>query len=116
MSFAYVVRIIIDDPSAFAAFVAWLRERHVADVCAAGRCAGEIVVVDVPKDAPRVVEARYRFASREAFAAYERDHAPRLRSDGIAELARLGLEPGRSASLTRTTGPIVEIAAAPPPA
>ncbi|HEY8079723.1 MAG TPA: hypothetical protein VIF62_36585, partial [Labilithrix sp.] len=74
----------------------WLRERHIADVCASGAESGELVVLDAS-----TVLVRYRFASREAFTAYERDHAPRLRAEGIAQLA------GAPALFTRTTGEIV---------
>ena len=47
----------------------------------------EIVEVDptdgaAPGDA-RCFEVRYHFPSREAFKAYERDHGPRLREEGM---------------------------------
>lgn len=83
------------------ALVAWLRDAHVGHVCDAGADDAEIVILDGDASAP-AVEVRYRFASREAFAAYERDHAPRLRAEGLAELERLGA----TASFTRTTGEI----------
>ncbi len=104
MAFAYTVRVVIEDARAFEGFVAWLRDTHVADVCAAGGCTGEVLVLDVAEGEPRAVEARYRFASREAFRAYERDHAPRMRADGLAALERLGVEPGRGVTFHRSTG------------
>lgn len=97
--FLYAVRIAIDDRRAFEAFLRWLRERHVADVSTAGGCTGEIVVLD--GDVP-TAEVHYRFPSRSAFDGYERDHAPRLRAEGLAELARIGVE----ARFTRWTGEI----------
>jgi len=96
---AYVVRIDFDDPAAHRDMLAWLRDRHISDVLAAGAESAEIVVVD----GAVALEVRYRFASRDAFAAYERDHAPRLRAEGVAFLA------GRAARFTRTTGEILAI-------
>ena len=46
-------------------------------------------------------EARYTFASREAFAAYERDHAPRLRAEGLALFG-----PDKGVSYRRTLGTV----------
>lgn len=91
---AYTVRIDFDDPAVRRDTLAWLGDRHVADVLAAGAESAVVVALD---DA-LAIEIRYAFASREAFAAYERDHAPRLRAEGIAFLA------GRTARFTRTTG------------
>jgi hypothetical protein len=109
MAFAYVVRCTFDEAgvSARDAFVAWLRDVHVADVCRSGAERGEIVVLD----APCAAEVRYQFASRAAFEAYLRDHAGARRSEGLAALARVGVAPGRGASFERWTGEIVEPAA-----
>lgn len=86
---AYTVR--IDFPSAALAsdMLAWLVGGHVAEVCAAGALRAEVAVVDgaagdgARSDGARRIECRYLFATRDAFAAYERDHAPRLRADGL---------------------------------
>lgn len=104
MSYSYFVRIRIDDPRIFDKLVVWLRDEHVADVCAAGARDADLLVMDTSPGEPCVVEAHYRFASREAFEDYERAHAPRLRALGLAELERLGVEPGRGVQLQRTTG------------
>ena len=102
--FSYVVRCAFADRDAMEGFLLWLRDRHVADVCAAGADDAEIDVLDpIGGDHPNAVEVRYRFASRDAFARYEREEAPRLRADGLAELARLGVASERVA-FTRTTG------------
>ena len=103
-AFTYVVRIAFLDREPMGGFLAWLRDHHVADVLAAGALDAELVRLD--DEAHHVIEARYRFASREAFAHYEREHAPRLRRGGLAELGRLGLPPDRVTFL-RTTGEIV---------
>jgi hypothetical protein len=82
----------------------WLRDRHVADVCAAGADDAELVVLDeVEGQQQHVLEMRYRFGSRGAFQRYEREQAPRLRAEGLAEIARLGIV----ATMTRTTGELV---------
>jgi hypothetical protein len=58
----------------------WMQDGHVAEVLAGGATAAEIVRLDLPEP---TFDVHYRFPSREAFAAYERDHAPRLRADGL---------------------------------
>ena len=103
-SFVYIVRCSFVDRGAMEGFLSWLRDRHVADVCEAGADDAEIYLLDsIGGDHPNAVEIRYRFASREAFARYERDEAPRLRNEGLDELARLGV-PTDGVSFTRTTG------------
>lgn len=77
----YVVRIATDSQSHCIRMERWLLDGHFADVIAAGALSARLTRFD---DAPLTLEATYRFASREAFAAYERDHAPRLRAEGRA--------------------------------
>ena len=96
--FSYTVRLEFEDPSLVRETLEWLQAGHVREVLEAGAEDAEVVVVD----GTLAVECRYRFASREAFAAYERDHAPRLRAEGLAFVA------GRGVRFTRTTGEIVE--------
>ena len=62
------------------AYEAWLLDGHVEDVIEAGALEAEVL----RRDDGLTIESRYVFPSREAFAAYERDHAPRLRADGLA--------------------------------
>lgn len=95
--FSYVVRLDFDDPAVMRETISWLQDHHVADVCAAGALDAELVVVD----GACALECRYRFASRDAFAAYERDEAPRLRAEGLAFVA------GRAVRFTRTTGEVL---------
>lgn len=104
MIYSYVVRITIEDPRAFDAYVGWLRDSHVGDVCASGARDADLIVMDVSQGEPMVVEAHYRFVSREAYEKYEREQAPRLRAQGLNELQRLGLEPGRGVHIHRATG------------
>lgn len=105
-SFAYTVRTTLPRGDVFAAWVAWLTEEHVAHVCAAGADDAVVVVLDEadPSSATESVECRYTFASREAFATYEREHAARLRADGLAFFTRHGLAPGAGVTFARTTG------------
>lgn len=83
-SLEYVVRIVCDTSAHFERMHAWLVPGHMADVVAAGARGATLARFD---DAPLTLEVRYAFDSREAFAAYERDHAPRLRAEGRALLA-----------------------------
>jgi hypothetical protein len=123
VAFSYVVRMTFADREAMDGFLAWLRDRHIADVCAAGALGAELVRLDEAPlgggrgaaeseardgDDAYVIEVRYRFASREAFARYEEEHAPRLRAEGIAEIHRLGIGTDRVTFL-RTTGEIVAL-------
>ena len=99
MAFAYVVRCTLHRREAIEEFLAWLRDKHIADVCAAGAESGFVVVLDGPDPA---LEAHYRFASRAAFDTYIRDEAPRLRDEGAAVAARVG-----GVTFARTSGEIV---------
>jgi len=77
---AYTVRCRFEDDAIASAWLDWLRADHLAEVVAAGAIDAEAIRLD---GAPCVCEIRYHFASREAFCAYERDHAPRLRAEGL---------------------------------
>jgi hypothetical protein len=89
----YVVRIDFDDAAVRDDFGIWLRDHHIKDVLAAGAQGAKLYV----HAGELAIEVRYTFDSRDAFDAYERDHAPRLRADGTKFLA------GRSARFTRST-------------
>lgn len=102
--YSYVVRLAFEDARVYDAYVSWLRDSHVGDVCASGARDADLLVMDVTPGEPFVVESHYRFVSRDAYEKYEREHAPRLRAQGLAELARLGVEPGRGVSIHRATG------------
>ena len=82
MTFSYVVRSEFDDPDLAEAYSAWLVGGHLEEVCRLGGATAELVRIDAPLP---TFEARYAFPSRDAFAAYERDHAPRLRAEGVAK-------------------------------
>jgi hypothetical protein len=78
---SYVVTCDFDRVAVADAWERWLREQHAGDVVAAGALSADVVRVHETR-----IECRYRFASRDAFAAYERDHAPRLRAEGLARV------------------------------
>jgi hypothetical protein len=77
---AYTVAVTFPDDLLLEAWLNWLRSGHVADVLAGGATAAAIVALDAPA---RTCEVRHRFPSRDAFERYEREHAPRLRAEGL---------------------------------
>ncbi len=77
---AYTVAVTFADAALADEWLRWLKGGHLADVLAGGAVEAEVVELDGP---PRSFEARYRFPSQRAFEAYERDHAPRLRAEGL---------------------------------
>jgi hypothetical protein len=99
---AYTVRCTFTDESVADEWIAWLRDEHIADVCGAGALDGKVVRLDRSEGEPLVCEVRYHFASRESMETYERDHAPRLRAEG---LERFPLE--RGLAYERSVGEIV---------
>ena len=96
--FVYTVVAELPSEAMARAFLAWLEDDHLREVVEAGAVDGEAVLLDGDGF---VVECRYRFASREAFAAYEAGPAERLRADGRA---RFGPETGTR--MRRTTGEV----------
>ena len=94
--FAYVVQCTFTDRAVRDEWLAWLRDEHVADVVAAGALSGHAIVLDGDE---LTCEVHYRFADRAAFDVYEREHAPRLREEG---LTRFPLE--RGLTYARRTG------------
>lgn len=76
----YIVRCEFDERAVRDRFAAWLQEEHCADVCRAGALDAELVLLDGDTLA---LEVRYTFASRESFAKYEAEEAPRLRAEGL---------------------------------
>ncbi len=94
--FAYTVRCTAATREVADAFRTWLVDGHLRDVCDAGASRAEVVALDDGL----TLESRYTFDSRAAFEAYERDHAARLRAEGLA------LFPS-GVAFTRTTGDVV---------
>jgi uncharacterized protein DUF4286 len=102
-SIVYTVYTTFTDTSLADAWLRWLGGGHIAKVLAGGALDTEIVELDTGA-AERSFAVRYHFASRDSFAAYERDHAPRLRAEG---LALFPVEKG--VSYRRTIGVLVAV-------
>jgi len=80
----YTVRASCKDLQQRGRYLSWLTPNHVAEVMAGGATSVRIVLPDRETEAaPAVVETQYVFPSRKAFDTYVRDHAPRLRADGL---------------------------------
>jgi hypothetical protein len=97
---SYTVAATFTDAALADAWLRWLKEGHIAEVLVGGATDAEIVQVD---GAALAFEVRYHFPSREAFAAYERDHAPRLRAEGLALFP-----PEKGVAYRRTVGSVVQ--------
>jgi hypothetical protein len=76
----YTVAVTFEDPALAEEWLRWLREGHIADVLAGGATDAEVIRWDGPGLS---YEVRYHFPSRDAFERYEKDHAPRLRAEGL---------------------------------
>jgi hypothetical protein len=98
---AYTVAATFEDPAVADEWLRWLAEGHVAEVLAGGATSAVVVELDGPK---RSFEVRYRFPSRQAFEAYERDHAPRLRAEGL-----LRFPTSRGVGYSRSLGVVVGV-------
>ena len=99
---AYTVSCTFNDPAVADEWISWLRDEHLAEVFAAaapGILDAEVIRFD---GTPVRCEVRYHFASREAFAAYEKNHAPRLRAEGLKRFP-----PERGLQYARSLGDVV---------
>ena len=103
MTFAYTVRSEAETEETLRAWSAWLQATHLPEVVSAGALKVELVHFD-----GKHLECRYQFESREAFARYERDHAPTLRADALAKFP-----PSSGLTMSRTTGDIVFVSQRP---
>jgi len=74
----YTVTVALPDDAMATRWRAWIGP-HAAEVLAGGAVSAAVWRPDGQAHTYAVV---YHFPSREAFAAYERDHAPRLRDEG----------------------------------
>ncbi len=78
----YSVRATCRDEAQRAAYLAWLVPHHTEAMIAHGALTATVCSLETgdPAAGP-AVEAHYTYPSREAFDAYVRDHAPKLRGD-----------------------------------
>ncbi len=96
---SYTVACTFDEQDVAKRWLAWLYGEHLADVCAGGATSAEVLRMD---GASIHYEIRYLFPSRAAFELYEKEHAPRLREEGLRLFPlELGL------AYTRTVGEVV---------
>ncbi len=71
-------------------WLSWLRERHLAEVLAAGALSAEVLRM---QETPTTYEIHYRFAHEKDFERYEQLEAPKLRAEGLARFPlALGLQ------------------------
>ena len=80
MKISYTVTVTFSDRTLVEHWLDWLKNGHVADVLAGGASDAEIIELE---GSSLSYEVRYHFPSREAFANYEKEHAPRLRAEGL---------------------------------
>jgi hypothetical protein len=91
----YAVTAFCPSSEAAAAYLDWLVDGgHLRDVLEAGAESARAIRLDPFPNAPptpiRVVSV-YTFKDRSAFEAYEREHAPRLRAEGLEKFKDVGL-------------------------
>ena len=96
---AYTVKCTSADEEKTAAWLAWLRGGHMQEVIASGASSAEIIRID---GTPGTYEVRYIFPDRRTYDSYIREHAPRLRADGLKRFP-----PEDGFSYDRTTGEII---------
>jgi hypothetical protein len=84
----YMVTAALPDEDTRAAYVAWIGGGHLDQVLAGGASSARLVRVDDP-GAGLEVSSVYTFPSREAFEVYLREHAPRLRAEGLEKFGRI---------------------------
>jgi hypothetical protein len=104
---AYTVAATFADAAVAEEWLGWLRSGHLAEVLAGGALSAEVIEWDGPE---RSFEVSYHFPSRQAFAKYEREHAPRLRAEGLERFP-----PGRGVTYRRMVGVVRESGPAPGP-
>ena len=96
---AYSVTCTFQNESLAREWIEWIETEHLGEVIAAGAIDAEVVILD---GNPMRCEARYHFASREQFNIYEREHAPRLRNEGLKKFPLT-----RGMSYVRSMGEVV---------
>jgi hypothetical protein len=79
----YMVTACLPDEDTRRAYLEWIQAGHLDQVRLGGATTAQLVSISEPAT-PLEVSSIYTFPSREAFDVYLRDHAPRLRSEGLA--------------------------------
>ncbi len=83
MMFRYTVQCEFTegDENLVARWLDWLLPKHIQDVIDCGAISGEVIKLDSERPTFAI---NYSFLSRADFDLYERDHAPRLRDEGMS--------------------------------
>lgn len=100
----YEVQTTFRDADTARRWVAWLHAEHIAEVISCGAANGRLVRLDEPA---MTYVVQYEFTSRAAFDAYLRDHAPRLRVEGLKRF------PATEVTCARRSGEIMPPATTP---
>lgn len=82
MPILYEVNAEIRDPTIADDWARWILDEHIGDVVRAGAASGRLLRIDSDDDQSRF-SVQYEFATRDALNAYLRDHAARLRAEGV---------------------------------
>lgn len=98
----YEVRAVVEDGIA-EAYRAWL-EPHIREILAIPGFTHAELLEEDPEPGARVWTARYHLESREALENYLREHAPRLRADGVARFGERFRATRRVLELVRRFG------------
>lgn len=61
-------------------WLTWLMPDHIQDVIDGGAMSGEVIKLETERPTYAI---HYTFPDRATFEVYERDHAPRLREEGL---------------------------------
>ncbi len=106
-SIMYAVTAELPDEATRQAYLDWLTGGHIQEVVGSGAIDAEVIAIDSGADdnGPVIfrVESRYTFPTRGALDAYIRDHAPRLRAQGVALFGNRGV------TYNRRIGPILAV-------
>jgi len=97
---AYTVTATLPDEPTRDRYERWLTGGHVQQVVEGGASSALVVRLSDP---PMSVQSRYEFPSDAAYQGYLRDHAPRLRAEGLALFG-----PGSGVVFRREVGTILE--------
>ena len=96
MAYRYTVRATFVDEHVAQEWVNWLKTGHCQEVLDRGATQVEIVEMDGEQ---HTFEVRYDFPDPKTFGAYEDNHAPRLRAEGLERFPTT-----RGVQYTRSTG------------
>lgn len=97
MSLAYTVHVEFTDAAVCEEYVQWLTHGHLQQVIDGGAERATLIRIDASH-----LEVRYRFASPEAFAAYEQGAAIALRADSAARFPA-----SRGVTARRSVGTVI---------